>query len=156
MKIKIIDYKNSLIEKIVLMWRPSKRLAFGQEDIHSFDEDVQFIKNILSKENTILLATELESEKIIGMIAFTTEIISQLYVDVEYLNLRIGTKLLKLAKEQSNGKLELFTFQRNQMARNFYEKHGFIEIGRNYENELNLPDIKYRWQEFTNKNMIID
>lgn len=129
------------------MWRSSKQLAFGQADIHSFEENVQFIKNVLSKENTILLAIELNSEKVLDMIAFTTKTIAQLYVDINYLNHGIGSKLLDVAKEQSEGKLELFTFQRNDKARNFYKKHGFTEVGRNYKNELNLPDIKYEWRK---------
>lgn len=147
MKFNIINYDESLTAQIVSMWRPSKELATGQEDIHSFEEDVQFIKNVLSKENKILLATALKSEKVIGMIAFSPQKVAQLYVDIDYLNLGIGTTLLNLAKEQSTGKLELFTFQINKIARSFYEKNGFIEIGRNYENELNLPDIKYRWEK---------
>lgn len=147
MKFNIINYDESLTEQIVSMWRPSKELAFGQEDIHSFEEDVQFIKNVLSKENKILLATTLRSEQVLGMIAFTSETIAQLYTDIEHLNLGIGTTLLNIAKEQSTGKLELFTFQINKIGRSFYEKHGFVEVGRNYENELNLPDIKYRWEK---------
>jgi len=152
----IINFEESLIEKIALMWRPSKELAFGQEDIHSFEENVHFIKNVLSKENTILLAIESNSEKVLGMIAFTTKTIAQLYIDIDYLNHGIGTKLLDRAKEKSDDKLELFTFQRNDIARNFYEKHGFKEVGRNYKNELNLPDIKYRWEKITSIETIDD
>jgi len=150
MKFNVINYDESLTEQIVSMWRPSKELAFGQEDIHSFNEDVRFIKDVLSKENKILLATALNSEQVIGMIAFTPKTIAQLYVDIEYLNLGIGTTLLNIAKEQATDKLELFTFQSNKIARSFYEKNGFVEIGRNYENELNLPDIKYRWEKQSN------
>ena len=147
MNYSIVDFKESLTEQMVSMWRPSKKLATGQEDIHSFEEDIQFIKNVLSKENDILLAIEPQKEKVIGFIAFSTEMIAQLYVDIEYLNLGIGTQFLEIAKERSNGALELFCFQRNQIARSFYEKNGFTEIGRNFENELNLPDIKYRWEK---------
>ena len=82
MNYKIIDYEESFIEKVVLMWRPSKKLAFGQDDIHSFDDDIQFIKNILSKENIILLAIESKSKEVLGMIAFTDKTISQLYVNI--------------------------------------------------------------------------
>jgi len=152
MEYSIINFEESLTEKMALMWRSSKELAFGQEDIHSFEENVHFIKNVLSKENTILLAIKPNSEKVLGMIAFTTTTIAQLYVNADYLNHGIGTKLLNIAKEKSEDKLELFTFQRNDIARNFYEKHGFTEIGRNYKNELNLPDIKYEWTKKRNGN----
>jgi len=142
-----IDYNESHVEEIVRMWRPSTRMAFGQESIHSPEDDVRFIKNELSKKFTILLAREEVNDRIIGMIAFSKDFVSQLYIDVDFLNQGIGTHLLNIAKERSSGILELFTFQRNQPAIDFYEKNGFFEIGRNFENELNLPDIKYCWKK---------
>ncbi len=150
MKYRLIEYEDSLTEQVVNMWRPSKELATGQKDIHSFEEDVHFIKNILSKDHQILLALQDESDKVLAMMAYTKDSIAQLYVDVNHLNYGIGTRLLNIAKQQTETQLDLFTFQRNDIARKFYEKHGFVEIGRNYENELNLLDIKYRWTKTIN------
>jgi hypothetical protein len=50
-----------------------------------------------------------------------------------------------MAKELSPGKLQLFTFEINKNAQTFYAKHNFKVIGRGFENEENLPDIKYEW-----------
>jgi len=149
LKIKLIEYQESFLNELVAMWIPSKELAFGQPDIYTFEQSCQFVKNVLSKKNDILLT--ILDNRIVGMIAFTKDHISQLYVDVNFLNRGIGTKMLNKVKELSNGKLDLFTFQRNKMAINFYEIHGFFEIGRNFENEMNLPDIKYMWESKSKK-----
>jgi len=150
LKIKLIDYQESYLNELVTMWIPSKELAFGQNDIHTFEQSYQFVKNVLSKKNDILLAKK--DNKIVGITAFTKDHISQLYVDVNFLNRGIGTKLLNKVKELSNGKLDLYTFQRNKIAIKFYENHGFFEIGRNFENEMNLPDIKYMWESKSKRN----
>ncbi|MGD7018473.1 GNAT family N-acetyltransferase, partial [Bacillus altitudinis] len=63
-----------------------------------------------------------------------------------YQGMGIGTALLSRAKEQSSGRLTLYTFEINKNAQRFYEKHGFNIIGRGYENEEYLPDILYEWE----------
>ncbi len=42
-------------------------------------------------------------------------------------------------------RLTLYTFEVNENAQRFYEKHGFKVIGKGHENEENLPDIQYEW-----------
>lgn len=53
------------------------------------------------------------------------------------------------AKTRSPGHLRLFTFQRNQPARVFYEAHGFsaVEMNDGSRNEEREPDILYAWRE---------
>jgi hypothetical protein len=50
-------------------------------------------------------------------------------------------------KPLSPRRLELWAFQRNTNARDFYESQGFHAVqctdGRNEENE---PDVKYEWE----------
>lgn len=79
------------------------------------------------------------------MIAYNDSEISQLYIHINYQGLGIGQTLLDRAKAQSSGKLTLYTFEVNEKAQRFYEKHGFKVIGRGHENEENLPDILYEW-----------
>lgn len=145
MEYRIANFEESLTSKIVSMWRPSKQLAVGQEDIHSIEEDIDFINEVLSKDNTIRLVID-SNQKVLAMIAFNSTSVSQLYVDIDCINQGIGSKLLQLVKDQAADTLELYTYQRNEIAKSFYQKHGFVEVGRNYENELNLPDVKLRWE----------
>jgi GNAT superfamily N-acetyltransferase len=58
----------------------------------------------------------------------------------------IGTVLLGKARECSPRTLRLYTFQRNEPARAFYERHGFVAVAFGVspppESE---PDVEYRW-----------
>ena len=58
----------------------------------------------------------------------------------------VGTALLRQARACSPAELRLFTFQRNDKARAFYEKHGFtvVALGVSPAPELE-PDVEYRW-----------
>ena len=62
----------------------------------------------------------------------------------------VGTALLRKAAELSPDGLRLFTFQRNERARSFYEKHGFrvVKFGTSPPPE-NEPDVEYRWEPET-------
>jgi hypothetical protein len=55
--------------------------------------------------------------------------------------------LLDKAFALSNGRLQLFTFQRNTGARSFYEVKGFraVEFNDGSCNEEREPDIRYVW-----------
>ncbi|MCM3618594.1 GNAT family N-acetyltransferase [Sutcliffiella horikoshii] len=144
-EIKVIPFEAKYAEQTVIMWRDSKYGAIGQRELHSFESHVNFLNHILSKDFTVELATV--GEKVVGMIAYNRSQIDQLYIHNGYQNAGIGRKLLERAKVQSNGALTLFTFEVNEKAQRFYEKHGFVIIGRGSDNEENLPDIQYEWKE---------
>ncbi|WP_420490390.1 GNAT family N-acetyltransferase [Neobacillus niacini] len=126
------------------MWRNSKEAALGQKEIHSFGTHVDFLNQILVEKYQVDLA--LIDEKVVGIIAYNKKEISQLYIHIDYQGIGIGQKLLARAKEQSTGRLTLFTFEVNKKAQRFYEKHGFKIVGKGYENEEGLPDILYEWK----------
>ncbi|WP_374932449.1 GNAT family N-acetyltransferase [Neobacillus driksii] len=126
------------------MWRNSKEAALGQKEIHSFDSHVDFLNQILAKQYQVDLV--LMDEMVVGMIAYNEGEISQLYIHIDFQGNGIGQTLLARAKEQSAGRLILYTFEVNKKAQRFYEKHGFMIIGRGYENEEDLPDILYEWK----------
>ncbi|NYE06941.1 ribosomal protein S18 acetylase RimI-like enzyme [Bacillus niacini] len=143
-KVKIIKYQPNYAKQTVEMWRNSKEAALGQKEIHSFDSHVDFLNQILAKQYQVDLV--LMDEMIVGMIAYNEGEISQLYIHIDFQGNGIGQTLLARAKEQSAGRLILYTFEVNKKAQRFYEKHGFIIIGRGYENEEDLPDILYEWK----------
>lgn len=84
--------------------------------------------------------------RLIGVIAFNEDWIEQLYIDPSFQNVGSGTALLKIALESTRA-LRLWKFQRNERARRFYERHGFvaIEMTDGSANEEKEPDILYRW-----------
>ncbi|OIK10824.1 GNAT family N-acetyltransferase [Bacillus sp. MUM 116] len=142
-KFIIAQYNPAYGEQTVRMWRDSKERAIDQKEIHSFENHIYFLNNILSEQYQIDLA--LVDDKVVGMIAYNEREISQLYIHIDYQGIGIGQTLLDKVKEQSSGRLTLYTFEVNENAQRFYEKNGFKIIGRGHENEENLPDIQYEW-----------
>ncbi|WP_066063028.1 GNAT family N-acetyltransferase [Neobacillus soli] len=142
-KIKITQYYPMYAVQTVEMWRDSKEQAIGQKEIHSFENHVYFLNHLLPEQFQIDLA--LLDEKVVGMIAYNEREISQLYIHIDYQGIGIGQTLLDKVKAQSSGRLTLSTFEVNENAQRFYERHGFGIIGRGHENEENLPDIQYEW-----------
>lgn len=139
----ITQYHPKYAEQTVSMWRESKERAIGQKEGHSFENHIYFLNNILCEQYQIDVV--LIDDKVVGMIAYNEREISQLYIHTDYQGFGIGQTLLDKAKEQSSGKLTLYTFEVNENARRFYEKNGFNIKSRGHENEENLPDILYEW-----------
>ena len=71
-----------------------------------------------------------------------------LYLDVGWTGRGIGTQLLDLAKERRPHGFTLWTFQQNDGARRFYERHALraVEFGDGSGNEEGVPDVKYEWR----------
>ena len=74
--------------------------------------------------------------------------IEQLYLAPGWTGRGIGGRLVELAKERRPAGLDLFTFQVNDGARRFYERHGFAAVwfGDGSENEERQPDVRYAWR----------
>jgi len=83
---------------------------------------------------------------LLGVIAFREGWIDQLYILPEAQGQGIGSKLLDIAKA-AYPELFLWTFQRNTLARRFYEARGFAVVRQTdgAGNEENEPDVLYRW-----------
>ncbi|KWX71173.1 GNAT family N-acetyltransferase [Paenibacillus jilunlii] len=145
MEITIIEYDPSYALQTVKMWRESKEQAIEQKAMHSFEDHVFFLNNILLKSNKVNLAIETSGEQVVGILACNENWVNQLYVHTQYQGRGIGNRLLNLAKQQSEGRLFLYTFEVNKKAQKFYERNGFRIVGRGNDNEEQLEDIKYEW-----------
>ncbi|MCR8849296.1 GNAT family N-acetyltransferase [Rossellomorea sp. SC111] len=144
MKADIIPLDPQYAEETVAMWRESKERAIGQKEKHSVESHLYFLTEILPRQFQVDLA--LINGKVVGMAAYNDSEISQLYIHVDYQGFGIGQMLLDKAKAKSGGRLTLYTFEVNENAQRFYEKNGFVVIGRGRENEENLTDILYEWR----------
>lgn len=73
--------------------------------------------------------------------------IGHLYVHPDHQGRGAGDRLVRYAKERNPDGLQLWTFQRNQRARAFYEHRGFVavEFTDGSGNEENEPDVRYVW-----------
>lgn len=89
--------------------------------------------------------------KVVGLMALSRDDaagwIDQLYLHPRAVGQGIGSQLLKQAKAKLGSPIRLYTFQANEGARRFYERHGFeaIEFGDGSQNEERCPDVLYEW-----------
>jgi GNAT superfamily N-acetyltransferase len=86
--------------------------------------------------------------QVVAMMALDAAGIDQLYVLPDWIGRGVGSRFVALAKERRPDGLELYTFQVNDRARRFYERHGFVAaaFGDGSGNEEGQPDVLYRWQ----------
>jgi len=74
--------------------------------------------------------------------------IEHLYLDPAWIGRRLGERFVQLAKERLTAGVELWTFQANEAAARFYERHGFVAAERTNGagNEERAADVRYIWQ----------
>jgi putative acetyltransferase len=84
--------------------------------------------------------------QVLAYCAFGNSWLSDLYVAPEHQGQGLGTRLLNKAKGESSHR-QLWTFQENVHARQFYERNGFVaaELTDGHANEEKQPDIRYVW-----------
>ena len=105
--------------------------------------------NDIAKENDVWVAVDGEA---LGFLAIKGERLGWLYVDPPAQGRGIGTALLDKAKSLSPSGLTLYTHQRNERARAFYERRGFraIQFGVSPPPESE-PDVLYRFDPPQNR-----
>ncbi len=86
--------------------------------------------------------------RVVAMMVLADAWLEQLYVDPDWHHRGIGGRLVELAKSRRPGGLDLYTFQVNDRARRFYERHGFVvaALGDGTGNEEHQPDVRYAWR----------
>jgi GNAT superfamily N-acetyltransferase len=84
--------------------------------------------------------------QIVAMMVLTPGWVNHLYVHPERARRGIGTALLQLAQSRT-APLQLWTFQANRPAREFYARHGFAEVEYTdgATNMERAPDVRLLW-----------
>jgi GNAT superfamily N-acetyltransferase len=87
-------------------------------------------------------------DEMVGFLSLREAFLEQLYLAPSWTGHGVGSRLVELAKQRRPAGLELFTFQVNDGARRFYERHGFVAVwfGDGSENEEGQPDVRYAWR----------
>lgn len=140
----ITDYRSGMRDALVALWRASFLHGVGTPVPHPEDEHRRYFDEHVLADTTVQVA--LRGDALAGFVSFTPESVVQLYVDVAHHGRGVGSALLDLAKERSNGSLWLYTFASNTRAQRFYEGRGFEILERGFEPTLQRADILYGWK----------
>jgi ribosomal protein S18 acetylase RimI-like enzyme len=122
---------------------PSVRRAHTDHEVRSWFRDV-----VVPGQETWVATVE---GSVVGMMVVDGESLDQLYLDPAWQGHGIGGRLVRLAKQLRPAGLALWTFQVNEPARRFYERHGFAvaEYTDGRHNEEHEPDVRYVWRPGT-------
>jgi putative acetyltransferase len=132
-------------ESIAVISRRARAAAMPYlPHLYTPEEEIKFFRDDVLQSCNVWVA---ESNKILGFCAFKKDWVDHLYISPEYQGRNIGKSLLMKAME-ANEQLYLWTFQKNTLARNFYERQGFklLKMTDGKDNEEKEPDALYRWQ----------
>jgi GNAT superfamily N-acetyltransferase len=112
--------------------------------VHGDDEVYEWFETVVISERETWVIDD--GERIVALLVLEPGRIDQLYVDPEFTGLSLGSRLLEVAKRSHPGGLDLWTFETNTRARQFYERHGFVMAeATSGDNEEGAPDVRYRW-----------
>jgi GNAT superfamily N-acetyltransferase len=113
--------------------------------VHTLDEHKTFMARHVV-ENDVWVWDE--DDTILGfMVLRGDDDLFLLYLEPSETGRGIGTALLEHAKCERPGGFTLWTFQQNEGARHFYERHSLraIAFGDGSGNEEGVPDVQYEW-----------
>ncbi|GHF03160.1 histone acetyltransferase [Streptomyces werraensis] len=118
----------------------------GVRRAHTDDEVRAWIREVVVPGRETWVATV--DDSVVAMMVREGNDLDQLYIDPAWQGRGIGGRLVNVAKERSPSGLTLWTFQVNEVARRFYERHGFVpeESTDGLGNEEREPDVRYVWR----------
>ena len=145
--LSIRAYADRDFDVLVARWHETNRVShpYVEERMgHTLDDARMFFRGKILPACSVWVAER--SGGLVGLMAIEPPWIRQFSVFPEHQRRGIGPALLTRARDCSPAELRLFTFQRNDKARAFYEKHGFhiVALGVSPAPELE-PDVEYRW-----------
>jgi GNAT superfamily N-acetyltransferase len=114
--------------------------------VHTDAEVRDWIRNVLLRRGETWVARL--NGQVVGFLTMINDDLDQLYLLPGHYRCGFGSQLLNKAKQRSPRRLRLFTFQRNERARAFYEANGFriVDLNDGSRNEENEPDVSYEWR----------
>ena len=114
-------------------------------ELRSDDEVRVWTRETLLPKAEVWIA-EIAGEPV-GYLALVDDILDHLYVAPDHQGRGVGSVLLAKAKALRPAGLQLYAFQRNRRAQDFYEARGFapVRFSNGAGNEEREPDVVYEW-----------
>ena len=144
---EIARASRSQMAEVARVFKVSRRQALPfLPEIHSAEEDADHFTKVVFPGNEVHVAIAANGQ-IVGFIAFADGWVNHLYLLPEVQGRGLGQRLLAIAQEKCP-QLDLWTFQRNIHAQNFYLQQGFrqVESTDGNANEEREPDVLLRWK----------
>lgn len=143
--------ENGQLDEVVGVWVRSRwdALPWLEERMnYSPEENLAHFRDVIARECDVWVA--LRREAVVGLLAIAGSQVDQLFVEPGFQGQGIGSALLSKAKSLSPDGLTLYTHQRNERARGFYEARGFrvVRFGTSPAPESE-PDVTYAWDPGT-------
>ena len=88
-----------------------------------------------------------QGDRLVGFVNLSPHWLNSLYVDPAAQRTGVGSALLEVVKSRLDGGFALWVFESNAPARDFYRRHGLVELERTdgWGNEERSPDVKMAW-----------
>jgi GNAT superfamily N-acetyltransferase len=137
-------------DTVTALFLEARRAALPRvKVVRSEQETYAWMREVVFPRRSIRIA-ELDGD-IVGFAARDGAWLEHLYVKVGYTGRTIGSQLLAVVINEARPLtpvLRLHTFQCNEGARRFYERHGFVAVafGDGTNNEEGEPDVRYERQ----------
>lgn len=116
--------------------------------LHTPEEDHWYFETIVLPTETVLIARE--QIRPVGFISLHKGWVNHLYIAPDRWGMGFGLKLLETARSDLDH-LQLWVFQKNTRARQFYSNRGFCdrESTDGHDNEEKMPDLRMEWSRET-------
>ena len=137
----IRKFENSDIDDIMQIWKNVNIEAHNFISKEYWENDYDYVRNILPKAEIYVYV---DNNEIIGFIGMNENYIEGIFDNTKSQHRGIGTALLNKVKE--NGKnLTLSVYQKNTNAINFYKKNDFKITSKSINKATNEIEYTMTW-----------
>ncbi len=138
----IREYRDDDLDQILEVWYHASKVAhpFLTEEFLAVERE-NILNVHMPKASTWVHE---DAGRVVGFIALIGNEVGAIFVSPKMQGRGIGQALMNLARDQHDT-LELDVFEANSLGRGFYEKYGFIQIGRSVHQESGQPCLRLRY-----------
>ncbi len=113
--------------------------------LHTFDGDLKFFERIVLDPVEVVDVVEID-DQVVGFMSVGGDWLEQLYIHPDHQRHCLGTAFIKRAQSGAKA-LQLWVFEQNTAAQNFYAVQGFEVAERTdgSNNEERCPDLRMTW-----------